>query len=385
MKTRFTTIIIALGVILLFSTSVAFAADDILAPGWKQVNQDGFGDPRSWIQSLEVFNGYLYAGTWASDTSHEFDAQVWRTNDGENWSQVSPSWSTYNGVVWDMIEFNDQIYIGTTQGELWRSSDGESWENLINDALGDSENGFRALAVFSNTLFIGTDNRTTGIEIWSSATGDAGDWTQVNTDGFGNGATTQDVTMDIFNGFLYVGFGRTIDAETSTYLAELWRSNDGVTWAPVFTDGLGKSDNSNVSSMEEYNGYFYIGFRNVNTGGEVWRSTNGTDWTVVFANGNADPDNQRPYGLTTFNDCLYLTMINASSGAEVWESTDGLSWQVIANNGWGDAGNFYADYFDNGSTIFKGGLYIGTLNSTTGGEIWAYQPFYKSFLPFVVK
>ncbi len=377
MKTRiFLMIAIVLGFTLM--TSVVFAADLIITPGWSQVNVDGFGDPRNTIQSLEVFNGYLYAGTWSREEG--FPAQIWRAGDGQNWAQVP--WVNENGVVWDMVEYNGQLYAGTNSylgGEIWRSSDGVIWERVVSEGFGDSNNGIRTFAVFSDMLFVATDNRTTGIEVWRSVTGNTGDWIQANIDGFGNGATTQDVTMDVFGDYLYVGFGRIID---ETHTAELWRSNDGQTWAPVFINGAGDENNSNVTAMEVYGEYFYIGLRNVNTGGEVWRSTNGTDWMVVFDEGNGDLDNQRPYGLTTFNGCLYLTMINSSSGAEVWESRDGLTWRIIANNGWGDSNNFYADYVDNGSAIFRDGLYIGTLNTVTGGEIWAYQ-LSRNYLPLI--
>ena len=33
-------------------------------------------------------------------------------------------------------------------------------------------------------------------------------WQQVNIDGFGNGATWENVTLDVFGGYLYVGTSR---------------------------------------------------------------------------------------------------------------------------------------------------------------------------------
>jgi hypothetical protein len=380
MKNRlFLLMAIVLGLTLI--TSAVFAAELIIVPGWSQVNVDGFGDSRNTIQALEIFNGSLYAGTWSREDG--FSAQIWRTSDGHNWTQV-PWLNENNGVVWDLIVFHNQLYAGTASydgGEIWRTSDGVTWEKVAAGGFGDPENSSRTLAVYSDTLFVATDNRTTGIEVWRSDTGNTDSWTQANIDGFGGGATTQDVTIEVFDEYVYVGFGRIID---DTYTAELWRSNDGYTWAPVFINGAGDVNNSNVTAMEGYDGYFYIGIRNVNSGGEVWRSPNGTDWTVVFDGGNGDPDNQRPYGLISFNGCLYLVMNNSSSGAEVWESNDGLTWRVIANNGWGDSNNRYADYVDNGHAIFNGGLYIGTVNTDDGGEIWAYQ-MPRNFLPLIVR
>lgn len=356
------------------------AAISAVDPGWIQVNSDGFGDARNLVKSLEVYNGQLYAGTWGSEDGHP--AQIWRASDGKTWNQVSPPWAATNGVAFDMQPFNNQLYVGTANdngGEIWRSSDGSTWEQVVASGFGDANNSIRTFDVFSNTVLVATANITTGVEIWSSSTGNNGSWTQVNANGFGYGTTAQDVTMDVFNGSVYVGLGR-----DSSGTAELWQSNDGITWTSVFTDGLGNANNTHVASMEEYNGYFYIGLRNTNDGGEVWRSSDGTDWTTVFAGGNGNSDNQRPYGLTTFNGNLYLTMNNSSTGVEIWESTDGISWQVIADNGWGDSGNFFADYFDNGNAVFNGGLYIGTLNFSTGGEIWLYLAN-KVFLPVVVR
>lgn len=373
--------IVILGGIFLALTSVALAATSAVAPGWIQVNQDGFGDLRNSIGSLEVYDGQLYAGTWS--THGNYAAQIWRATDGKNWSQVTPSWAVANDVVLDMQRFGNYLYAAIANeygGEIWRSSDGSTWERVVGGGFGDLNNfSVNALIVFSNTIIATTSNIATGIEIWSTATGDNAEWSQVNADGFGNGATQQDVTMDVFGDYVYVGIGR-----ISSGMAELWRSNDGTTWTSVFTNGLGDANNSQVSSMEEYDGYFYIGLRNLNSGGEVWRSSNGTEWTTVFTGGNGDADNQRPYGLTNFNNHLYLTIINASTGAEVWESTSGISWHVIADNGWGDSGNFYTDYFDKGNAVFKGGLYLGTINEITGGEIWLFLSN-KIFLPLIVR
>ena len=382
MKKGLIIISVILGGFLLAVTSVALAATSATALGWIQVNQDGFGNSLNSIASLEVYDGQLYAGTWSNDYGNHA-AQIWRATDGKNWYQVTPSWTVANGVVSDMQVFDSQLYVGIANdngGEIWRSSNGSTWVRVVGGGFGDINNyAANSLAVFSDTVIVATSNITSGVEIWSSVTGDSGDWIQVNSDGFGNGATTQDIIMDVFGDYIYVGLGR-----TNSGMAELWRSNDGTTWNSVFTNGLGDSNNTNVSSMEEYMGYFYIGLRNVTTGGEVWRSSNGTNWTTVFTGGKGDIDNQRPYGLSNFNNNLYLTMHNASTGAEVWESSDGVNWQVIADNSWGDLGNHFADYYDKANAIFNGGLYLGTLNTITGGEVWLYLSN-QIFLPLVIR
>ncbi len=153
-------------------------------------------------------------------------------------------------------------------------------------------------------------------------------------------------------------------------VATLLRTDDLIAWTPVFTDGLGNSNNTNVSSMAEFNGYFYIGLRNVTEGGEVWRTSNGVDFSPVFTGGNGNIDDQRPYGLIVYQNYLYLTFSNLVTGAEVWRTSNGSTWEQVGFNGFGDALNIHADYFDKAATIYNNSLYIGTLNNVEGGQIW---------------
>jgi len=216
-------------------------------PGWVQRNINGFGDPVHLVNSLEIFQGQLYAGTWTDVTVDK--ARVWRTSDGRTWSEFSPAWSSFNDVAFDMLPFGSQLYVGTDNwdweqetshgGELWRT-DGASWEQVVTGGYGDANNyAVRALASFEGKLYAVTSNGETGAEVWRSSSGDAGTWTQVNLDGFGFGGGAPDITMDVYKGSLYVGIGR--DGE-----GELWRSSDGATWGPVFTSGLG-SNNTHVT------------------------------------------------------------------------------------------------------------------------------------------
>jgi len=327
-------------------------------PGWKQVNINGFGNrDTTFVSTLDVFGGYLYAGTWSS--------QMWRTADGQTWSQVTPSTWPTDTAVFDAEPFGSYLYVGTASnngGEIWRTN-GITWEQVITSGFGITNNyGINALAVFSNAIYAATSADDGVMQIYRSASGDAGSWSPVVTDGFGDGGVRQDVTMDVYGGYLYLGIGR-------ADVAELWRTNDGVTWSPVFTDGLA-ANNTYVSAMAEFNGAFYIGLRNVTTGGEVWRTTDGTTFTRVFDGGLGDPNNGRPYGLQVFNGYLYLVFSNLVTGAEVWRTSDGMTWEQVGDAGWGDSNNGFADYFDKGAAIFNNRLYIGTTNSANGGEVW---------------
>lgn len=185
--------------------------------------------------------------------------------------------------------------------------------------------------------------------------------------------------MDVYQGYLYGGSSRIKD---STSIAQLWRTQNGTTWTPVFTDGLGDDGNTHVSAMAEFKSNLYIGLRNM-AGGQLYRSEDGMNWTAVFTDGLGNPQNSRPYGLISFNNYLYLVFSNLSTGAEVWQSSDGESWRQIVTNGWGNANNGFADYFDKAAAIFNQSLYIGTANDKDGGEIW--QRLHWVHLPLIAR
>ncbi len=345
--------------------------------GWVQRNVNGFGAVQNNnVSALASFGGPLYAGTWNTG-----GAQVWCSTNGSDWVQLAPGWSSSYTSVFDAEAFGGALYFGLGKdvvggGEIWRT-DGVSWSRAAAGGLGDANNtGFNALAIFSGSLFAATTNMTSGVEIWRRLAGDVDSWQQKNSDGFGKGATAQDVTMDVYDGHLYVGVGR-----SASQAAELWRADESLAWTDVFTDGLGNPNNSNVSAMAEFGGYFYVGLRNMTEGGEVWRSENGLDWTPVITGGLGTAANTRPYGLIAFDDQLYLVFSNLADGAQVWRTSDGVHWSRIAEGGWGDAYNVYSDYFDKAAAIFNNSLYIGTLNNAGGGEIWQLQ--HQVYLPVV--
>lgn len=343
-------------------------------PGWRQANINGFGDRNTALSALDVFKGQMYVGAW--------NGQIWRTADGRVWNPFHPAWSTTPSVQ-DMQPFGAHLYVGVyteNGGQIWRT-DGASWTPVISDGFGDANNlAVNAFAEFSHALYAATSNWTTGVEIWRSPTGNPGDWVQVNADAFGlaPSVTSLDVVMEVYNGYLYVGLGR----GGASWKAELWRTANGTTWTPVFTDGLKDAGNTHVSAMAEFKGALYIALRNTVSGAQLWRSTDGMNWSNVFTGGLGDPQRARLYGLIPFEGHLYAIFSNLVAGAEVWRSADGVNWQQVAAEGWGDRNNLMADYFDKGATIFNGRLYIVTANSANGGEIWQWAPT-KVCLPLI--
>ena len=171
-------------------------------------------------------------------------------------------------------------------GEIWRT-DGSSWERDDGGRVGDPKNyAVDTFTEFSASLYAVIAGYDGVLKVYRSSNG--ADWNQVVGDGFGGNGIYDGTTMYVYGGYLYLGLGRGSDPN---WVAELWRTSSGTIWTPVFTDGWGSSANTFVSAMAEFNGEFYIGLRNVNTGGELWKSTNGVNFTPVFTggiNGNAE-------------------------------------------------------------------------------------------------
>ena len=143
-------------------------------PDWVQVNSNGFGDPQAdEVSALEVFNGYLYAGT----SNPISGARIFRSADGSSWTPVTdPGFGnphdTIPPAILDMRVFKGYIYASTGRGnasQVWRSLNGTIWAPMNVTGFGDPENvDLTALAEFGGRLYAGVTNQSGGAQIWSS-------------------------------------------------------------------------------------------------------------------------------------------------------------------------------------------------------------------------
>ena len=174
----------------------------------------------------------------------------------------------------------------------------------------------QGMAVYDNFLYVGTENRITGCEVWEY---NGSIWSQVNTNGFGNSNNVEAISMEVYNNGLYVGIHN--DGPTG---CKLWEYN-GTTWTQICTDGFGDVNNEETIGMVVYNNFLYVGTTNETTGCEVWQYDGATSWTRVDPGapgpgngGFGDVNNKAAWAHAVYNDRLYVGTENIT-GCEVWE------------------------------------------------------------------
>jgi hypothetical protein len=346
---------------------------DLDVPYWMQANSNGFGDPfNQGIYGFEVFNSRLYttSGNW------NIGAQVWRLQTNGSWTPVSMpgfgnAYASINRAIPDMTVFSGYLFAGTAwggfPGQVWRSPDGTTWDLVVNNGFGNPNNlGVSPFGTYKGFIYAGTifdKNGTNGLEIWRSATGDAGDWHNAVLGGNGNIHNNTATSFMEFGDYFYAAIENMHDG------AEIWRTDNGSIWTTVKSGGFGDVNNTQTGGMTVFGGYLYVGTRNEVTGAKIYRTANGTTWDSVMDNGFGDLDNFKIEMIYTWNGSLFAGTDNGISGVEVWQSTDGLVWHQVNLDGFGDKNNL-AVLWNSSSIEYNHNLYIGALNNATGGEIW---------------
>ncbi len=377
-------------ILVAFAGLVLAFAVNAQGAGWTQVNTDGFGDlHNSYILALAPFSGQLYASTY-NDSGN--GAQLWRMNQNGSWTPViTDGFGITRNIGIVLFPFNSQLYASTWAdigSEVWRSGNGLNWTRVVTQGLGDMTNtGVFCFGALSDTLYASVANWTNGAEIWRSNTGDSGDWTRVITNGFGDAHNGVVNTLEVFNSYLYAG---TINWNTTALTStggEVWRTSDGITWTQVNTSGFGTIHNYQVSALAGFNNYLYASTTHDSEGVQVWRcqACDGSDWTKMVNNGFGNAHTNAASALIVFDSRLYFVVGNFDTGLEVWRTANGTNWEQIGFTGLGDSNNKFP-YWDNPVAVFNDGLYVGTANQVSGGEVWQYLPVpSRIFLPIVIK
>lgn len=286
------------------------------------------------------------------------------------------------------------------------------WEQVNNNGFGDVDAGeVSALAAFDGYLYAGTHNAPDRALILRSPDGET--WNAVIDPGFGNAHDTAPpaiLDLTVYGSYLYASTGRGDSA------AKIFRTANGLNWAPVVNSGFADQDNVDITALAGYGGRIYAGVANLVDGVEIWRSFTGdsnsweqqTPAPVIAApariTGFAEFDGAlyaavesdgavqiwRTYGgscgavvndgfgnefttlaggMAVFGGYLYAGVGNTEDGPQLWRSNDGDNWQPTTAPGSADAGDANNEEIES-LFVFGGQLYASVRNAVTGIEVW---------------
>jgi len=329
---------------------------------WNRVDGGALGEMNRIASRMDTYGGFLHVGTWGACDVFYTDGSTWERSNNHFFSQNS------NFSANAMVSHNGFLYLGTTAqtgGEVWKF-DGSSWERISPQGFGDIYNrSVSSLTFFEGRLYAGVSNERSGCRVYSY---DGSSWRQVNLDGFGD-VNNRDVrSLKIYNGMLYAG---TSNGATG---GEVW-AYDGSSWRQVNLDGFGVAHNSVVESLEVYDTHLFAAVSNYTNGCQIWQtSAQGgppyTDWTQVNTDGFGNPNNKEGKSMIVFRDHLFVGTMNNTTGCELW-AYDGSSWSKAAEGGFGNPANVAAQSM----AVQWDRLYVGTDSSYTHGgngcQVWS--------------
>jgi hypothetical protein len=107
-------------------------------------------------------------------------------------------------------------------------------------------------------------------------------------------------------------------------------------WQQVNTNGFGDPHTGEVSALGAFNGYLYAGTSNPTDGAQIFRSQDGVTWTSVTQPGFGISHDIRPpsiLDLTVFNERLYATTGRGDDPGQIWRTLNGVNWAPMVIHG----------------------------------------------------
>ena len=222
----------------------------------------------------------------------------------------------------------------TTGGELWRcakvsSCDAQTdWAVVVDNGFDtDDIHLYPRLEASNNYLYVGTRNANSeGGAVYRCAASNCDaevDFSLVNARGFGD-AAGNDQVFDFIEtgGYLYAG----VVGEGEAWRCDVAGSdcNASGDWSQVNTDGFGDSNNASVYGFAVLEDYLYASGMNTTTGSEVWRCPTDdcdaqADWEQVNTDGWGDSNaSPRIYGIAATDNYVFTGNRDDTNGAPVY-------------------------------------------------------------------
>lgn len=175
---------------------------------WEKVTVDTTAN----VNKIYVANNHLFVEL---DTSLVFSDLLVSSNHGESWTNITPNLPNSVSRVYDLIEYDNSIYIGTDGGVFISVDNGQSWQEKNNGL--DAEHRVYTIYESNNVLLAGTD------QFIYRSTDKGENWTR-----------SDEFTFMTFNSFTSNNNYMFAHASLSFESRYLYRSGDnGETWSII--------------------------------------------------------------------------------------------------------------------------------------------------------
>ena len=297
-----------------------------------------------------------------------------------------PAQRSVSCMTYFSVGGNNRLYAGTENDNgcrVYRYDGGSNWTQVNTDGFGNSNNT-RATSMISynGNLYVGTRNTSTGCEVWRY---DGSNWTSYMLFGYLDRNNVDVSAMAEYSGVLYAGTEND-SASGGSGCQVLAFSGVRLIWAQINTSGFGFTNNRRVSSMTAFNGSLVAGTENTGTGCQLWQY-NGSAWGAAETNGFGDVNNSAATAMIQYDhglgNRLYVGTHNNPNGpgvrgCQLWEvfgSWSSLSINMISTAGFGDGSNnsisSMAVFNDSGDKLFMGTA--SDWSGSNGCQIWTYD------------
>lgn len=297
-------------------------------------------------------------------------------------AQAVPTWEQVNSngfgnpqelEVSALESFNGYLYAGTYNvidplalfdgARIYRSPDGVTWTPVTQPGFQNPHDtappAILDFVVFGNRLYASTGRGGNPAQIWRSSNGVS--WAPMVSAGFGDPDLHDIAALAVYNGVIFAGAGSQVSG------ARIFRSStgDSNTWTPVAPGGPTMAG-AGVTGFAVFNGALWATIES-EAPVQLWHTSSAVGaWTSVMNNGFGDSNTNKTGGMAVFGGYLYVGAGNAVNGAQLWRTNDGATWEQAIPPGFGDPNNQQVEIV----FVFQNQLYAGVQNAVTGMEIW---------------
>lgn len=272
-------------------------------------------------------------------------SDVWSSGDGATWkyqaktaTMSAPSCVELNGSIWLIGDSPPYPYYGLT---FWRSTDGINWTQLTPTSVFPTRSS-QGCAVFNNRIWVvgGTDGYSYSTEkiiqmndVWSSADGE--NWTQHTANaGFSPRYNHACVT---FKNLLWVVGGHEANTDPHNQFTmhnDVWSSSDGANWTCTTATApfTGREQHTCMAFNDRL---WVIGGLDANGKAlnDVWSSSDGVTWRMEQDSAAFPP--RYGHASVVFDNKMWVIggfsplVIGSRFGYyrnDAWYSSDGVQW-----------------------------------------------------------